>query len=117
SGAHLAHTGSVEKGPKPHALIRPPLGYCQCALRQVLIVRHGPPEVLTLREAPDPVPGHGEIRIAVSASGVNFADILARLGLYPDAPKPPVVVGYEISGVVDTVAPACPRLLVGHRVG
>ena len=37
------------------------------------------------------------------AAGVNFADILARLGLYPDAPKPPVVVGYEVSGAVDAV--------------
>ena len=65
-------------------------------VRQVVIPRHGPPEVLTLREAPDPTPGEGELRVAVRASGVNFADILARLGLYPDAPKPPVVVGYEV---------------------
>ena len=70
-------------------------------MRQVVILRHGPPEVLTLRESPDPVPGEGEVRVAVRASGVNFADILARLGLYPDAPKPPVVVGYEVCGVVD----------------
>jgi NADPH:quinone reductase-like Zn-dependent oxidoreductase len=84
-------------------------------LRQVVIVRHGPPEVLTLREAPDPVPGDGEIRIAVSAAGINFADILARLGLYPDAPKPPVVVGYEVSGVVDAVGPNVTRLRVGDR--
>ncbi len=72
--------------------------------------------MLTLREAPDPVPGQGEIRIAVSAAGVNFADILARLGLYPDAPKPPVVVGYEVSGGVDAIGPGVTRLRVGDRV-
>jgi len=72
--------------------------------------------VLTPREAPDPVPGDGEIRIAVYAAGVNFADILARLGLYPDAPKPPVVVGYEVSGVVDAVGPNVTRLRKGDRV-
>jgi len=85
-------------------------------LRQVVIPRYGPPEVLALREAPDPAPGDGEIRIAVSAAGVNFADILARLGLYPDAPKPPVVVGYEVSGVVDAVGTGSTRLSAGDRV-
>src|SRR6266404_7908124 len=75
-------------------------------MRQVFITRHGAPEVLEVREAPDPVPGDGHVRIRVCTAGVNFADILARLGLYPDAPKPPVVVGYEVSGVVDAVGPA-----------
>ena len=41
--------------------------------------------------------------IAVQAIGVNFADVLARQGLYPDCPKPPVVVGYEVAGVVEAV--------------
>jgi NADPH:quinone reductase-like Zn-dependent oxidoreductase len=85
-------------------------------VRQVVIPRHGPPEVLTLREAPDPTPGDGELRVAVRASGVNFADILARLGLYPDAPKPPVVVGYEVCGVVDQVGPGVTTRRVGDRV-
>jgi len=43
------------------------------------------------------------VRIAVQAIGVNFADVLARQGLYPDCPKPPVVVGYEVAGVVEAV--------------
>ena len=51
------------------------------------------------------MPGDGQIRIRVRAAGINFADILARIGLYPDAPKPPVVVGYEVAGVVDAVGP------------
>jgi NADPH:quinone reductase-like Zn-dependent oxidoreductase len=82
-------------------------------MRHAVIVRHGPPEVLEMHEAPDPAPGDGEIRIAVRAAGVNFADVLARLGLYPDAPKPPVVVGYEVSGVVDAVG----RGVTTHREG
>ena len=72
-------------------------------MRQVVIPGYGPPEVFELRELPDPVPGEGEVRISVRAAGVNFADVLARMGLYPDAPKPPVVVGYEVAGVVDAV--------------
>jgi NADPH:quinone reductase-like Zn-dependent oxidoreductase len=39
----------------------------------------------------------GEVLIRVTAAGINFADIMARLGLYPDAPKPPCVVGYEVT--------------------
>jgi NADPH:quinone reductase-like Zn-dependent oxidoreductase len=59
--------------------------------------------VLEVREAPDPEPGPGEIRIRVAASGLNFADISARMGLYPDMPPIPCVVGYEVSGVVDAL--------------
>lgn len=72
-------------------------------MRQVWIPREGEPEVLTLREAPDPEPRAGEVRIRVEASGVNFADIMARMGLYPDRPPLPVVMGYEVAGRVDAV--------------
>ncbi len=74
-------------------------------MKQVYITGYGGPEKLQLRESPDPTPKAGELRIRVRASGVNFADILARKGLYPDAPKLPCVVGYEVSGVVDAVGP------------
>src|ERR1700676_1872410 len=70
-------------------------------MRQVWIPNTGGPEVLTSREAPDPVPGAGEARIRVEAIGVNFSDILTRLGLYPDAPPLPAVIGYEVSGSID----------------
>jgi len=72
--------------------------------------------VLSLREQPDLAPGNGQLRIAVQTSGVNFADVLARLGLYPDAPKPPVVVGYEVCGVVDRVGAGVTTHRVGDRV-
>src|SRR5258708_27170307 len=55
-------------------------------------------QVLQVREAPDPTPRVGEVRIRVEASGINFADLLARMGLYPDPPKIPCVVGYEVAG-------------------
>jgi NADPH:quinone reductase-like Zn-dependent oxidoreductase len=72
-------------------------------MRQIWITKAGPPRVLCVREAPDPVAGTGEVRIRVRASGINFADLLARVGLYPDAPKLPCVVGYEVSGTIDQV--------------
>src|ERR1700727_1521847 len=67
-------------------------------MREIWIPKSGPPEVLIVKEAPDPHPGTGEVRIRVKASGVNFADIMGRLGLYPGLPRTPVVPGYEIAG-------------------
>jgi NADPH:quinone reductase-like Zn-dependent oxidoreductase len=85
-------------------------------MRQMVVTRHGPPEVLQLRQSADPVPGHGEVRLAVRAAGVNFADVLARVGLYPDAPPPPCVVGYEVAGYVDAVGPGVTSRHEGDRV-
>jgi len=85
-------------------------------MRQVWIPRIGGPEVLQLREAADPEPKRGEVRIRVRAAGVNFADILARMGLYPDAPRLPAVVGYEVAGEVDRLGPEVEGLDVGQRV-
>jgi NADPH:quinone reductase-like Zn-dependent oxidoreductase len=72
-------------------------------MKQVFITGIGGPDKLQLREAPDPQPQAGEVRIRVRAAGINFADILARKGLYPDAPKLPCVVGYEVSGSIDAL--------------
>ena len=85
-------------------------------MRQVVIPRHGPPDVLEVREAPVPEPREGELRIKVRAAGVNFSDILARIGIYPDAPKPPAVVGYEVAGVVDAHGPGVFTPAEGERV-
>ncbi len=85
-------------------------------MRQVVISKHGSPDVLVVRETSDPAPGPGQVRIRVAAAGVNFADILARLGLYPDAPKTPCVVGYEAAGIVDAVGPGVTALHPGDRV-
>ena len=70
-------------------------------MRQIVIPRHGGPDVLEVRESPDPTPGPGEVRVRVEAVGVNFADILARMGVYPGAPPLPSVVGFEAAGHID----------------
>jgi NADPH:quinone reductase-like Zn-dependent oxidoreductase len=85
-------------------------------MKQIVIVGKGGPDKLELHEAPDPQPKPGEVRIRVAASGINFADILARKGLYPDAPKLPAVVGYEVSGVVDEVGSGVDRAMIGTEV-
>lgn len=85
-------------------------------MRQAVITRHGPPDVFDIREVPDLVPADGEVRVRVRAAGVNYADILARMGLYPDAPPPPVVVGYEVAGEVDAAGPGVTGMSSGDRV-
>jgi NADPH:quinone reductase-like Zn-dependent oxidoreductase len=85
-------------------------------MKALVITEHGPPEVLRVEERPDPEPGPGEIRIRVRAAGVNFADLLGRVGLYPDAPKPPCVVGYEVAGDVDALGEGVEGLELGRRV-
>lgn len=85
-------------------------------MRQIWIPKKGEPEVLEVRAAHDPTPARGEVRIRVGAAGVNFADILARMGLYPDAPPLPTVVGYEVAGEVDVVGPEAEGLGIGDRV-
>src|SRR6187549_1219718 len=85
-------------------------------MRAVVIPRHGPPEVLQVREAQDPSAGERQVRIRVKAAGINFADLMARVGLYPDAPKLPCVVGYEVSGVVDALGEQTTGFALGDRV-
>jgi NADPH:quinone reductase-like Zn-dependent oxidoreductase len=85
-------------------------------MRQVWITKAGPPEVLQVREAPDPEPKAGEVRVRVKAAGINFADLMARVGLYPDAPPLPCVVGYEVAGTVDRVGAGVDKLVEGARV-
>lgn len=85
-------------------------------MRQVWITRRGAPEVLEVKEAADPEPGEGEVRIDVRATGVNFADIMARMGLYPDAPALPCVVGYEVAGEVSGVGRGVSDISEGDRV-
>jgi NADPH:quinone reductase-like Zn-dependent oxidoreductase len=85
-------------------------------MRAVWIMKAGGPEVLAVRETPDPEPDPGEVRVGVHAAGLNFAEVMARQGLYPDAPKPPCVVGYEVAGVVDALGPGAAGPRVGRRV-
>lgn len=85
-------------------------------MKQVWITKAGDPDVLEIREAPTPTPGPGEVLIRVEASGINFADIMARQGLYPDAPPLPAVVGYEVAGVIEAVGEGVTDMKVGDDV-
>ncbi|HZZ84726.1 MAG TPA: medium chain dehydrogenase/reductase family protein [Anaeromyxobacteraceae bacterium] len=85
-------------------------------MRAVWITRSGGPEVLEVREGPDPLPAAGEVRVRVRAAGLNFAEVMARQGLYPDAPKLPAVLGYEVGGVVDALGPGASGPAPGTRV-
>lgn len=85
-------------------------------MRQIWIPKAGPPDILDLREAPDPEPKLGEVRVAVEAAGVNFADAVARLGQYQDAPPFPCVVGYEVAGTIDKVGDGVDAARIGEPV-
>jgi NADPH:quinone reductase-like Zn-dependent oxidoreductase len=85
-------------------------------MRAVVITKHGGPEVLQVQERPDPPLGPGQVRIDVAAAGINFADVMARMGLYADAPKPPCVVGYEVAGTILEVGDGVEGLAPGQRV-
>jgi len=85
-------------------------------MRAVVLTKTGGPEVLEAQERPDPVAGPGQVRIAVKAAGINFADTMARVGLYPGAPKPPSVLGYEVAGEVESLGEAVSDWKVGDRV-
>ncbi len=85
-------------------------------MRQVVIPKIGGPEVLTVQELPDPTPKAGEVRVRVRQSGVNFADVMARVGLYPDAPPLPCVVGYEVAGEIDALGDGVEGYAVGQKV-
>ena len=85
-------------------------------MKAVVITRHGGPEVLRVEDRPEPAVRPGEVRITVRAAGINFADLMARSGIYPDAPSPPCVVGYEVAGEVESVGEGVDSYSVGDRV-
>ena len=85
-------------------------------VQQVIITRHGGPEVLHVRETAEPQLKSGDVLIDVKYSGINFADLLMRMGLYPSAPKPPFTPGYEVSGVIAKVGSTENDELLGKSV-
>jgi NADPH:quinone reductase-like Zn-dependent oxidoreductase len=85
-------------------------------MRAVVITKHGGPGVLEVQERPDPALGPGEVRIEVAAAGINFADVMARMGLYQDAPATPCVVGYEVAGTILELGEGVDGLIPGQRV-
>ncbi|HET9524705.1 MAG TPA: medium chain dehydrogenase/reductase family protein [Pyrinomonadaceae bacterium] len=72
-------------------------------MRQIVTTTTGDIDVLKIQQKPDPTPRDDQVVIRVRAAGLNFADILSRQGLYPDSPPKPCVMGYEVSGVVESI--------------
>ncbi|MDZ4338836.1 MAG: NADPH:quinone oxidoreductase family protein [candidate division NC10 bacterium] len=85
-------------------------------MKAIRVHEFGGPEVLRYEEVPDPRPGPGEVLVEVEAAGVNFADTLARRGLYPTPTPPPFLMGFEIAGTVAEVGPGVDGVQVGRRV-
>jgi NADPH:quinone reductase-like Zn-dependent oxidoreductase len=86
-------------------------------VRALVLEKHGPPDkAMRVRDWPEPAPGPGQLLVDVRAAGINFADLLARVGLYPDAPKNPCVMGYEVAGTVGAVGPGVEGFATGDRV-
>jgi NADPH:quinone reductase-like Zn-dependent oxidoreductase len=85
-------------------------------VREVVVTRFGKPEVMQVRERTASEPAEGEVRVSVEAVGINFAEILARMGLYPDAGKPPFVPGYEFAGRVEATGAGVEGIGQGDRV-
>src|SRR2546426_4633526 len=85
-------------------------------MRAVVTTAAGDVRVMKVEERPDPQPKSGQVLIRVKAAGLNFADILARQGLYPDGPKKPCVMGYEVAGVIEGVGDQVDQALVGKAV-
>ena len=85
-------------------------------MRAVWIASHGGPGALEVRETPDPEAGPGQVRIRVHAAGLNFAEVMAAQGMYPDAPRPPTVLGYEVAGEVDALGEDATGYRPGDRV-
>lgn len=86
-------------------------------MKAQVLVRHGAPgEAFELRELPTPSAAAGQVRIAVEAFGLNYADVSARQGTYQDAPPLPSVIGYEVVGRIDEVGAGVKDLAQGQRV-
>src|SRR5208282_5324785 len=85
-------------------------------MKTIVIREAGGPEVLTLRDAPVPVPGPGEVLIKVAAAGVNRPDILQRMGLYPAPPGASNIPGLEVAGEVAGLGQGVSLWKLGDKV-
>ncbi|MFZ6050548.1 zinc-binding dehydrogenase [Halocola ammonii] len=86
-------------------------------MKAAFLVKNGKASTaLEVRETNDPQIEAHQLLIRVEAFGLNFADVMARLGLYPDAPEMPCVLGYEVVGKVEEVGKDVDNSLIGKRV-
>jgi len=85
-------------------------------MKSVILTKYGAPEVLEVKESESPKPLGNQVRIKVHYAGINFAEIMARMKLYPGGPKPGSVLGGEVSGVIDEIGKDVQGLAPGERV-
>jgi NADPH:quinone reductase-like Zn-dependent oxidoreductase len=85
-------------------------------MRAVWAKRYGGPQVLEVRETPDPQPAAGQVRVRVAACSLSYSDVLARQGMHREAPRPPCILGYEGAGVVDSLGKEVATVRAGARV-
>ncbi len=96
-------------------LARPPLYGAR--MKAVVLIKHGSSEeAFSIRDLPTPEPAAGQVRIAVEAFGLNYADVSARHGTYQDAPPLPSVIGYEVVGRVEKLGAGVSEPALGTRV-
>jgi NADPH:quinone reductase len=85
-------------------------------MKAVVVNSFGPPEVLEYEDLPEPRPAPGQVLIDVAATGVNFADVMARRGRYHGGAAPPFVPGLDVAGTITAVGAEVSGLQVGQRV-
>ena len=85
-------------------------------MKEVIITKYGPPEVLQVRERRTPSPGEGQVLVRNHFSGVNFSEIMARMRLYPGAPKPPTTLGSEACGIIESIGKDVTRFKLDDKV-
>jgi putative PIG3 family NAD(P)H quinone oxidoreductase len=85
-------------------------------MRAVISDKPGDENVLRVADVPPPDLGEGEVRIAISAAGLNRADLLQRRGLYPPPPGVSEIIGLECAGTISEIGPQVDGLAVGDRV-
>src|SRR2546421_5325694 len=85
-------------------------------MRAIVTTRNGGVEAMKVEQRPDPTPGKEQVLVRVKAAGLNFADILARQGLYPDGPPKPCIMGYEVAGIVAAAGDGIDQNMIGKSV-
>lgn len=86
-------------------------------MKAAVLIKYGSPEeAFDIREINKPLPKKGEIQIKVEAFGLNFADVIARKGLYKPAPKPPGIIGYDAIGYVSALGEDVTHVKEGDKV-
>ena len=85
-------------------------------MKSVILTKYGAPEVLKVKEFENPEPLDNQVRIKVHYAGINFAEIMARMKLYPGGPKPGSVLGGEVSGIIDKIGKNVKELNIGEKV-